>query len=60
MRVVAHCHDHFVIHRDLKPENFLISKPGMQSLQGDSDTSSRIASFAQRLESSSSFIVIAH
>lgn len=28
LRVVAHCHDHFVIHRDLKPENFLISHKG--------------------------------
>ena len=25
LKVVAHCHDFFVIHRDLKPENFLLA-----------------------------------
>ena len=25
LKVVAHCHDFYVIHRDLKPENFLLA-----------------------------------
>eukprot|EP00210_Caulerpa_lentillifera_P006099 g5827.t1 len=28
LRVIAVCHDHYVIHRDLKPENFLLSHQG--------------------------------
>lgn len=32
LKVIAVCHDHYVVHRDLKPENFLLSHKGPGSI----------------------------